>query len=99
METSRKNPGLSEAALPVKGNSEKGPVVVKPTVWFKFDESTGEVTQESIPATTIEVPGHKTLWKQGISGTALEFDGYNTVVTLPAATAPDFATGGSGIWR
>ena len=96
VETSRKKPGLSEAALPVIGNPEKGPVVVKPSVWFKFDESTGEVIKESISGTAIEVPGHKALWKQGISGTALEFDGYNTLVTLPAAKATDLAAGGIG---
>jgi hypothetical protein len=96
VETSRKKPGLSETALPVIGNPEKGPVVVKPSVWFKFDESTGEVTKESISGTTIEVSGHKTLWKKGISGTALEFDGYNTLVTLPAAKTPDLAAGGIG---
>lgn len=36
------------------------------------------------------------LWKKGISGTALEFDGYNTLVTLPAAKAPNLAAGGIG---
>ena len=40
------------------------------------------------------MPGHKTLWKKGVSGTALEFDGYNTVVTFPTKKAP-VVSGGS----
>ena len=33
------------------------------------------------------------LWKQGVSGTALEVDGYRTVVSLPAAQAPKIEGG------
>jgi hypothetical protein len=80
-------------ALPVKGNPQKGAAVVRPCVWFKFDEAQGDSTKESISNTSIVVPGHKTLWKQGISGTTLEFDGYNTVVILAAAKSPNLAGG------
>ena len=31
------------------------------------------------------------MWKQGVSGTALQFDGYHTRLQLPAAKAPKIA--------
>jgi hypothetical protein len=93
-EISRTNPGHSDMTSTVKGNPEKGPNVVKPVVWFKFDESQGDDIKESISNTSVTVTGHKTLWKKGVSGTALEFDGYNTVVSLPADKSPNLSSGG-----
>jgi hypothetical protein len=87
-EVSRTNPGHSGVSLPAKGNPEKGPVVIKPSVWFKFNESKGDITKEDISNISTTIPGQKSLWKQGVSGTALQFDGYNTLVTLPAANVP-----------
>ncbi len=40
-----------------------------------------------------EIHGHKSLWKKGISGTALQFDGYNSFLALPNSFAPEI-TGG-----
>ena len=92
-EISRVEPRHSAPAAKLVGNPEKGPSVVKPCVWFKFDEAQGDVTKESVSNTSIIVPGHKTLWKNGISGTAMEFDGYHTAVILPAAKSPNLAGG------
>ena len=86
-EVSRKNPAHSSMIEPVKGNPEKGPPVGSPCVWFKFDEAQGDHAVEAVAKTNVTIPGHKTLWKRGVSGTALEFDGYHTVVTLPEAKA------------
>lgn len=92
-EISRTNPGHSVSIIRLKGNPEKGPAVVPPSLWFSFDEGVGDNTKEKITKTNSLVPGHKTHWKKGISGTALEFDGYNTVVTVPAAKAPAVSGG------
>jgi hypothetical protein len=90
---SRENPRRSAPPLPVKGNPATGPVVAAPCAWFRFDEGQGEHTRENVSQLSLTVPGHKTLWKQGISGTALEFDGYHTVVALPATRAPKIQGG------
>jgi len=78
----------------LEGNPLKGPSKVTPALWFKFDEGTGNLAHESITGTSTLVPGDKTLWKRGISGTALEFDGYHTSVSIPADKAP-VVSGGS----
>jgi hypothetical protein len=92
-EISRKNPGHSVSQVRLKGNPEKGPVVVTPSLEFNLDEGLGDNTKEKITKTSSLIPGHKTVWKKGVSGTALEFDGYNTVVSVPAAKAPAVSGG------
>ncbi len=92
-QVSRQNPRHSAAPSRVKGNPEMGPAVVAPCAWFTFNEGQGDTTTEAVSRLGLTVPGHKTLWKQGISGTALEFDGYHTVVALPAARAPKIQGG------
>ncbi|MEM0939765.1 MAG: DUF5018 domain-containing protein [Bacteroidota bacterium] len=54
-----------------------------PLVHWNFDEAQGNTTA---PNGTIN--GHKSLWKQGVSGTALGFDGYFSSVNVPSAQAP-----------
>ena len=48
---------------------------------------------ESTSGHARSIAGHKSFWKTGVSGTALQFDGYNTVVSLPAAHAPAITRG------
>ena len=94
VEISRTNPRHSAATSnPIEGNPKLGPTVVTPSLWFKFDEGVGDSTEESITRVNLPVPGPKALWKRGVSGTALEFDGYNTVVSLPASKAPAVSGG------
>ena len=87
-EISRTTPKHSISQARVQGNPVKGPVVVAPSLWFKFDEGVGDETKEDVAKTSSPIPGHKTLWKKGVSGTALEFDGYNTLVSISADKAP-----------
>ncbi|MEO1099537.1 MAG: LamG domain-containing protein, partial [Bacteroidota bacterium] len=54
-----------------------------PLIQWNFDEAEGNNTA---PGGTIN--GHKSLWKQGVSGTALGFDGYFSSVNVPTAQAP-----------
>jgi hypothetical protein len=93
-EISRTNPGHSVSQVRLKGNPVKGPVIVAPCLEFNLDEGLGDNTKEKITQTSSLIPGHKTVWKKGVSGTALEFDGYNTVVSVPASRAP-VVSGGS----
>ena len=68
-------------------------MVVTPSLWFKLDEGLGDGTKEEISGASWPVAGSKSLWKQGVSATALEFDGYHTAVSVPAANAPALAGG------
>ena len=63
----------------------------RPAVGFKFDDglvaNRGEA-REMVNGTLCPVAGNKALWKKGVSGTALAFDGYFSKVELPKAKAP-----------
>lgn len=93
VESGRKAPRHTARQVRTKGNPVKGPVAVAPAAWFRFDEGLADSTVEVMSKTSFPVSGHKTLWKKGVSGTALEFDGYHTVVSIPAAQAPAIAGG------
>jgi hypothetical protein len=81
---------------PVKGNPLKQPVIQTPAAWWKFDEGLVKrpyehdfETKESIGRHTCAISGNKALWKAGVSGSALAFDGYHSKVSLPASQAPE----------
>jgi hypothetical protein len=61
---------------------------VSPASWFRFDEATGDETKERFSGFVSQISGDKTMWKKGVSGTALQFDGYKTKVSIPADKAP-----------
>jgi Concanavalin A-like lectin/glucanases superfamily len=92
-EISRTNPGHSVSIKKLNGNSVRGPALIMPSLWFKSDEASGDSTKENLSGLFYRVPGEETLWKKGISGTALEFDGYKTVISVPAAMAPQLSGG------
>ncbi len=83
----------SDRADPLKGSPVKPAVAGTPVRWWHFDEGAGDVTVEETGKDRCTIAGHKSYWKKGISGTALQFDGYNTVVSLPAEKAPAITTG------
>jgi len=61
------------------------------SAWLKFDEGLApgrDETAEAVGGTRCPVAGNRTLWKKGVSGTALAFDGYFSKVTLPRDKAP-----------
>ncbi len=62
--------------------------VISPVAWWKFDEGKGDNTVESVDETISGIAGHKSLWRNGVSGSALQFDGYNTIVSVSAEEAP-----------
>jgi hypothetical protein len=72
----------------VEGAPKKVQSIGKPSAWWSFDEGGAEITNEKIGGTQSEIMGHKSLWKKGVSGTALQFDGYNSMVAIPAGKGP-----------
>jgi hypothetical protein len=81
-------PRVTGKVTRVRGSRVKSETVETPVAWWKFDEGQGDVTTESISNENCTIIGHKSLWREGISGTALQFDGYNSVITLPASQGP-----------
>ncbi len=82
----------SAPAHTVAGPPQKHPVA-PPSLWFRFDEGAGSATTEAVTGTVLPVTGPHVLWKKGVSGTALEFDGYHSAVVLPASAAPKLSGG------
>ncbi len=60
----------------------------KPVAWFKFDEAYGDTTHEYLAKSVIPINGSKSYWRQGISGTSLQFDDVSTFLSLPAKNVP-----------
>ena len=82
---------VESAKIPKITGSEPITSTVKtPVAWWKLDEGNGDFTTETYKEVKSEIIGHKSLWKKGMSGTALAFDGYNSLITLPFENSPDF---------
>jgi len=62
--------------------------VAEPVVWWKFDEGAGERTTESVSGYTDDIAGDKSIWAAGVSGSALVFNGWSSVVSLPPSISP-----------
>jgi len=88
MDKKTQRPSLSAKAKAVKGTPVKTRSVGSPAAWWKFDEAKGDVAVESVSGKRCTIEGHKSLWKKGVSGTSLQFDGYNSLIILPASKAP-----------
>lgn len=94
-ETSRQAANRSPVPGPVVGNPISNEIGITPVCAWRFNEGRGDDTVESVTGTRCHIEGPKALWRKGVSGTALAFDGYNTEVVLPAAQAP--VTGGGSL--
>ena len=88
---STKAPDPPAPGIPVKGTKINDKMIVQPVKWWKFDEGVGDQTKESAAGDECAIAGPMSYWKQGVSGTALAFDGYHSVVRLPAEKAPAIA--------
>ena len=69
--------------------------LVKPLMRWGFDEGlesrsvkNRDITMEEVNRIPCTIYGNISLWKSGVSGTALAFDGYHSKVTLDNAQAP-----------
>ena len=74
---------------------------VKPAFTWKFDEGLDnrsyeamDLTYESESGIPCNISGPKTVWKKGVSGTALAFDGYYSKVSAPNIKLPEFGEDG-----
>ncbi|MHC4843945.1 MAG: LamG domain-containing protein, partial [Planctomycetota bacterium] len=63
---------------------------------FSFDDALKsrprkmrDKTLERISGEYYDIEGHKSVWKKGVSGTALGFDGYYSKVSMPEDKAPE----------
>ena len=92
---------LSKARLSgAPGRAVAGSAVIRgvpgsPAAWLRFDEglhprteSEKYTTQDSVGGAACPIDGPTALWKPGVSGTALGFDGYFSKVTIPRDRAP-----------
>jgi hypothetical protein len=83
---------------PSTGNAQPGPSRIGNSsprlgesvcAGFQFNEGDGNTTVELSRMYYSCVKGHKTLWKEGISGTCLQFDGYYSAVEVPGYFTQD----------
>lgn len=68
----------------------------EPAVAWHFDEgltrrdyNSKDLTMESVSGLEAVITGPKTVWKKGVSGTSLAFDGYHTKVAGDPVVLPD----------
>jgi hypothetical protein len=54
----------------------------KPVVRLSFDEGTGLSTREAVSGTVVPIEGHAAHWRGGVSGAALQMDGWTSQVQL-----------------
>jgi len=87
------DPGKTNMARKIEGSRVVNKTVVDPVAWWRFDEAVGDEAVESINEISTEIQGHKSLWKKGVSGTALQFDGYKTLIELEQSQAPELLDG------
>jgi len=81
-----RKPSPAVAGAPIRAGA-----VGSPAAWFRFDDglkANRDQTTEAIRGQLCPVAGNKALWKKGVSGTALAFDGYSSKVTLPKEMTP-----------
>ena len=88
-------PGIQGVPV-IKGDSPAEPAVV-----WHFDEGlkardydAKDQTIEAVSGDICSVEGPKTVWKKGVSGTSLAFDGYNSKVTGQEIKLPEFGEDG-----
>jgi hypothetical protein len=70
--------------------------LARPLIHWRFDEGMEkrsirerDITLETVNNIPCRIHGNRSLWKSGISGTALAFDGYHSSVVFRDAQAPD----------
>jgi len=93
VEEERIGPASSGPPERVQGSPVRAASVGTPVKHWRFDEGIGDVTKECVDGSACAIAGHKSYWKKGVSGTALQFDGYNTIVALDPADAPSISAG------
>ncbi|MDX1699920.1 MAG: LamG domain-containing protein, partial [Melioribacteraceae bacterium] len=83
-------PTISQKTLPkIEGSKVISKTPTNPDLWLKFDEGMSErsferrnITVEAVNNIDFNIEGNLALWKKGISGSALAFDGYYSKVNI-----------------
>ena len=78
---------------PVRGARVKDVAAGEPVAWLRFDEGLtggGYHTKDTVTGKSCAIEGNKRLWKRGVSGSALAFDGYHSKVALASSESPDY---------
>lgn len=92
-----KEPVFTENKLPAnEGSAVISKTIADPILWWTFDDGLKErssvnrdISVEKITGNNCNIKGNISLWKKGISGTALAFDGYFSSVIMPEVNPPD----------
>jgi len=84
----RTEPRKSVEQKKVRGARLADEFSVSPVAWWNFDEAVGDNAVEQFSNAGCVIAGNKSLWRKGVSGTALQFDGYNTNLHLSVDKAP-----------
>lgn len=80
--------------MPVGGTAIKENKSPEPAAQWRFDEGLrgySDFTKESVSNIDCPVSGPKSYWVKGVSGTALQLDGYYSGIKLPAQYSPKIA--------
>jgi hypothetical protein len=80
--------------LPARGNPNESSENQTLALWFSFDgKAPGDspYASENISGKSYLIHGSKALWKKGVSGSALQFDGYYTGISVPGPLAEDLS--------
>jgi len=84
---------VKASVTPIQGARLRDVAAGEPAVWLRFDEGlTGDSyhTKDAVTGKSCVIQGNKRLWKRGVSGSALAFDGYQSKVTLASPESPDY---------
>ncbi len=95
-----REPKQEEMTMPaITGSPVIRGIANVPALYWAFDEGISErsfqmkdATFEQTEGTRCPIDGNLTLWKKGISGSALAFDGYDSKVTFKGAEPPSEPT-------
>ena len=76
---------------PIAGSPIKQNKIDSPAAYWSFDEgieNEADLTKENINGLETSIKGNKSYWIKGVSGTALQFDGYFSGVEIPVHNSP-----------
>jgi hypothetical protein len=77
----------AESPKPEKRSKWESTVNPELKAWFSFDtdeEGDSEYISDLVSGQYYKIEGHKALWRKGVSGTALQFDGYYSGISVPS---------------
>lgn len=77
---------IAAVAAPAFSQANNGPVA-----WWKFNEARGNTTVDSVSGIQDNISNHHA-WVQGVSGSALKFDGFTTLVSRDPKNVPHLSS-------